>query len=607
MRAAIYARYSSDQQSDASIEDQVRICQERASKEGWLVTGVYTDHAISGASLIRPGIQSLMRDGNEGNFDVVIAEAMDRLSRDQEDIAGFYKRMQFASVRIITLSEGEISNMHIGLKGTMNAMFLKDLADKTRRGLRGRVENGKSGGGITYGYDIVKRVDPNGNYAKGERAINEAEAAVVRRIFSEYIKGISPRSIAISLNAEGIPGPSGGTWGPSTIYGNRKRGTGIINNELYVGRMIWNRLKYLKDPYTGKRVSRLNSEADLIIHEVPQLRIVDQEVWDTLKQSQFEMPTGGPINATVRPKHLLTGMMKCGACGGGMHSFGRGRVGCANYSNKGTCGNDRRIDIDEVEKAVLAALEEHLMDEELCKEFCKEYTRRMNELRAAHNAALNGQRAELAKLERERQQIIKAIADGVDATLIRDRANYVQKRRVELEAIIGSAKDEPVVFHPQMSTRYQKAIAELISSFSDESSRVQASKILRSLIDKVVLTPRVGGEGMSIDLIGDLAGVLWIATNRDRNAISADLSKLQPVKTDAQDWNAGEEEELQISAGSTLHAKLVAGAGFSHSNDFQNSANPEMRGALISQGPNTGLANAMLVAGAGFEPATFRL
>ena len=90
--------------------------------------------------------------------------------------------MEFAGVEIVTLSEGPISSLHIGLKGTMNALFLKDLADKTRRGLRGRVERGKSGGGIAYGYDVVKRLDVEGNPLRGDRSINEDQAAVVRRL-----------------------------------------------------------------------------------------------------------------------------------------------------------------------------------------------------------------------------------------------------------------------------------------------------------------------------------------------------------------------------------------------------------------------------------------
>lgn len=147
IRVGIYARYSSDMQTDASIEDQVRLCRERAAKEGWkVVNDAYTDHGISGASMMRPGIQMLMQHAAGGAFDLVLAEALDRLSRDQEDIAGIYKRLKFAGVTLFTLAEGEITELHIGLKGTMNAVFLKDLAQKTRRGLSGRIEKGKSAG-----------------------------------------------------------------------------------------------------------------------------------------------------------------------------------------------------------------------------------------------------------------------------------------------------------------------------------------------------------------------------------------------------------------------------------------------------------------------------
>src|SRR3954468_10210295 len=88
MRVSIYARYSSDKQREASIDDQVRLCEERAAREGWRVVKRYTDHAISGASLIRPGIQALMHAPQTGQFDVVLTESLDRVSRDQEDRRG---------------------------------------------------------------------------------------------------------------------------------------------------------------------------------------------------------------------------------------------------------------------------------------------------------------------------------------------------------------------------------------------------------------------------------------------------------------------------------------------------------------------------------------
>src|SRR5438045_3770481 len=137
MKVALYARYSSENQRDASIADQIRVCRVFAEREGWLVVDEFSDHAISGASLLRPGFQALMRRALDREFDVVLAESLDRFSRDQEDTAGLFKRLTFAGVSIVTLAEGDITFLHIGLKGTMNAMFLKELADKTRRGRRG--------------------------------------------------------------------------------------------------------------------------------------------------------------------------------------------------------------------------------------------------------------------------------------------------------------------------------------------------------------------------------------------------------------------------------------------------------------------------------------
>ena len=131
----------------------------------------------------------MLAGAREAEFDVVVAEALDRLSRDQEGVAALFKRLQFAGIKLVTLSEGEIGPLHIGLKGTMNALFLKDLADKTRRGLRGRVEAGKSGGGNAYGYDLVRGYDPDGNPLRGGRTIRVAEAEVVREIFSRYVAG----------------------------------------------------------------------------------------------------------------------------------------------------------------------------------------------------------------------------------------------------------------------------------------------------------------------------------------------------------------------------------------------------------------------------------
>jgi len=227
----------------------------------------------------------------------------------------------------------------------MGALYLKDLADKTRRGLRGRVEAGKSGGGNSYGYDVVRGLGADGLPLTGERRINAREAAIVRRIFEEYAAGVSPRAIAKRLNAEGVLGPSGKAWGPSTIHGNRQRGTGILNNELYIGKLVWNRLRYVKDPETGRRVSRLNPESGWIVQNVAGLGIVDQSLWDRVKTRQGALTAGrSPGKAPGywdrrRPRYLFTGLMRCAVCGGGIVHFNKIYIGCANARNKGTCDN----------------------------------------------------------------------------------------------------------------------------------------------------------------------------------------------------------------------------------------------------------------------------
>ncbi|WP_352676509.1 recombinase family protein [Mesorhizobium australicum] len=215
----------------------------------------------------------MVQDAQRGKFDVVMAEALDGISRDQADVATLFKHLRFAGIPIVTLAEGEISELHVGLKGTMNALALKDLTDKTRRGLRGRVEKGKAGGGLCYGYSVLKTFDAGGERIRGDREIDESQAEIVRRIFREFASGKSPKAIAVDLNRLAVEGPLGRAWGDTSIRGHVSRGTGIINNELYVGVLVWNRQRFIKNPRNGKRVSRMNPENQWIRKEVPHLRV----------------------------------------------------------------------------------------------------------------------------------------------------------------------------------------------------------------------------------------------------------------------------------------------------------------------------------------------
>jgi site-specific DNA recombinase len=144
----------------------------------------------------------------------------------------------------------------------MNALFSRTCGQKTRHGLRGRVEAGKSAGGNSYGYKVVRQVAACGIVTTGDREIKAGETTVIKWTFRDYADGVSFRRIALQLNAEGLPAPRGGQWSSSTINGNRACGTGIINNTLYAGQVVWNRLGYSNDPDTGRRRSRPHRASD---------------------------------------------------------------------------------------------------------------------------------------------------------------------------------------------------------------------------------------------------------------------------------------------------------------------------------------------------------
>jgi site-specific DNA recombinase len=527
------------------------MCKERAELDGHNVVNCYSDHAISGASMMRPGIQMMMQDAASGQFTAVYAEALDRMSRDQEDIAAIFKRLSFSDVSITTLSEGEISQLHIGLKGTMNALFLKDLADKTRRGLRGRVEQGKSGGGKCYGYDVIPGEE------KGGRTINEMEAAIVMRICQDYADGKSPKAIAHQLNKEGVPGPTGKGWGPSTINGNRNRGTGILNNELYIGRLVWNRLRYVKDPATGKRVSKVNEERDWIIQDVPELRIVSEDLWQAVRDRQGKLNAHQkPFWAKQRPKNLFSGLIKCGCCGGGYSMISQTHLGCSNARNKGTCDNRKGFKRDTLDQDVLKALRTHLMDPDLCELFCKEYTAHLNELRRNHNVSLEGHKQELQQTKKKLDQMVDAISEGAPVAPIKDKMHTLEARRIELEAMLQDVAEAPPLLHPSMAERYHTQVKNLLEALNAEDSRPEAAELIRSLIEKIVLTPDEREDRLVVDLHGDLAGILAISASHpshlkfDETEILKHKKLLEPVKASG----AFETDDQQVS--------VVLGAGF---------------------------------------------
>ncbi len=542
LRVACYARFSSDLQKPTSIEDQLRICRAYAKRQGWKIVEEFSDFEKSagiGSLHTRTEINRMMARVIKQEFDVILTEAWDRVARTMEDGAGLYSRAKFAKTRFVTTLEGEITPMHIAMKGFTAETYISDMATKVKRGQEGRVLAGRVAAGNCYGYVVLKNTDAKGEVIRGERTIHPEQAKVINRIFKLYADGLSPKNIASLLNKEGIPGPVGGEWQASTIYGNWHRLSGILRNPLYAGEYVWNRVSYPKNPDTGKHVSRTNDPSVRVSAEMPELRIVKQELWDRVQDRlnrTREQVSGGrkPFWAYQRSKYLLSHRLKCGCCGAGVSKISNHMYGCSATRNKGdtACTNRRNIRQEKLESTILAALENELMKPDLLALFCKEYTAHINRLRGQRNGDAAKFKRELEKLAQEERRIIDAIKNGFYNEALKREANAIEDRRAEVKRLLADRPEDNVLLHPNMADRYRKEVAKLVRSLKDPEQFNEASEIVRTLIDKVVLTPDPESEtGLLIDLYGDLAGIMNIART-DKTSMPMtehDLKRLQLI------------------------------------------------------------------------------
>lgn len=504
MRVAIYARFSSDLQDVRSITDQVGMARDRARRENWSVVAECADAAISGASLHnRPGLADLMHLADDGAIDAVLTESLDRLSRDLEDMAAIHKKLSFRNIKIITLADGEVGKMHVGIKGLIASLYLEDLAQKTRRGQVGRVKAGRIPGGRCYGYDVTDGAD------RGRRAINAAEAAIVRRIFDAYIAGHSPLAIAKQLNEEGVPGPRGGLWNASTMNGSRKRANGILSNTLYIGQLVYNRQRFIKDPSTGKRQARENPKSEWMTADLPELRIVDQATWDA---AQARRAASGSQHLTHRrrPKRLLSGLIRCGVCGSSYIVKTRDYTGCSRRINTGMCDNAREVAMSEIETRVLDALRAHLLSPEAVAIAVEAY--RQERQRLAREAAKDRGQTERAlnEIERRIKRIVDAIETGNDPGPLMARLTELEAERRTLTRKLPPPDGRDVIaLHPQAANRYREKVAAIHDALSrGDAAGVEAVALVRELVGEIRVIPAAKGEPVSLEIVGDLAALM---------------------------------------------------------------------------------------------------
>jgi DNA invertase Pin-like site-specific DNA recombinase len=418
--AALYARFSSELQKDRSVDDQFALCEQVAKREGFKIVARYCDRAKSGSKEFgREGFQQLKDAARRREFDVIIVEEHDRLSRDQEGMAGFWKRLKHYGIELWT-PKGKQNDLDVGIRSFLCRRSSSMTSPTRSSARRGRLSAKVSFRGRSpMGYDRLL-------HQPGVRVINEREAEVVRRIFREYADRISPREIAAGLTRDGMPTPSGGkNWNHQTFVGG-SYARGFIGNRIYIGEIVWNTHRQSKDPETEKTLKRPTPASDHIIAKAPELRIIDQTLWDRAQavrnsRSLSKFGPEGKVTRTpvvARNDHLLAGLLRCGACNGHMRIAntsrnGSGRVACAAAHQHGTCKHSKTYDLGILKALILDKLRGSLVDPEAIREATRAFHERFAE------------RAKRDNVER----IAEAAQQGEGAARP-DRCNHPRRRRV---------------------------------------------------------------------------------------------------------------------------------------------------------------------------------
>jgi site-specific DNA recombinase len=484
LNTAIYTRYSSDLQSERSIEDQVALARAYALREGLTIVTTYEDRAMSGASTAqRHGLMNLLADAAAGRFKVLVVESLDRLSRDQADMATLYKRLRFHGIEVREVHGGIATPMNAAVRGLMGTLFLVDLAAKTHRGMAGNIREGKSAGGRAYGYAPVPG-------QPGRLVIVEHEAEVVRQIFAQYAAGDSPRKIAAKLNENNVPPILGQRWNASTIQGRKDRGNGILGNALYSGEMVWNKVKMLKHPDTGRRISRANPPAEWQRKPVPDLAIIDAETWAAAQARRTVYDPRG--HTTRQPRYLLSGLLKCHCCGSTLVIKGRKgnvvRIECSAHKESGTCANNRTYNLTRIEAAILDSLKCELADPQLIEAYVREYNATRRELARSAEGTRHKTERRLAAVTGELERTVTLMIKGlVDPERHAPRVKELEIEEKQLRAELArQPMAEVITLHPQAITRYREdmeCLSQCLAAGTPEAA------MLRRLVKRIVVQP----------------------------------------------------------------------------------------------------------------------
>ncbi len=520
MKAAIYARFSTAAQDLQSIADQARICTEWATREGASIERTFADEGISGAAIgNRPGFLAMMRAAQAREFELLLVMDLSRLSRSQGDLAKTIDRLTFSGLRVVGVQDGfdtarDGHELVSGLSGIIGQQFRKMIAAKTHAALQSRAMMKRAAGGKSYGY----RPDVRPDGTKGV-AVVESEATIIREIFEAYARGVSMKAIAGDLNRRGVPSPGAawnrtvrrqdGKWLQSTIHG-------ILRNETFVGRAAWNRTRWMKDPDTGRRLCVARPRSEWIEHDAPELRIVGDEAWQRVRAriAPRELRLASNPTRALRggqPKYLLSGLLVCAVCGSRFTISSidrRQQYICGSHTNGGhhACSNGLHVRRELAEQHILGETVEQLLSPAAITLAAKEMQRLYRERQAVPAMAPKKHAAQLARLDRQIEELERLEREGVLTGAVAAAAK--EKARADRAALLasndkGEAREVERVVRmlPQAAAEYRKTVAEMGSALGDARRIHQARAALREILgDSIPLTPDRAGRHLVAEL-----------------------------------------------------------------------------------------------------------
>ncbi len=322
---------------------------------------------------------------------------------------------------------------------------------------------------------------------------------------------------AKARNAERVPGPSGAIWYDATIRGCPGRGDGRLRNQIYIGRQVWNRRHRATDPVAGTQHRRPNDPADIVVQDVPELRIIEQQLWDSVQARLASEQARRPARATGaagwsfwehrRPRHLLTGKVVCGACGALFATLGQDYLGC-RAANQGSCHNTRLVRRAKLEAHVLDVLSRQLMDPNLVREFVAAFTEEWHRFLAEHSGVAEARQSDLRATKRRIANLIDAISDGMRSPELKARLADLEARKAVLVAELSHGSDPLPTLHPNIADVYRQEVERLRNGLSAVDN-AEALEAARQLIDRIIISPPDDhGEPPRIEIVGEFVAML---------------------------------------------------------------------------------------------------